>query len=149
MAISMGIVAGVRPGATLLQPVKPPSTLCILKNYVLICETVLIACIFVFGCVRLLLSQPWYTGGNGQADHVGGFAAVLLSYCMTSCTFSCFPTLQHLVCALMSCCITPCILSCFNSPASCVCTHVLLHYIMHTLLFTTLQQVVSPCIYAT
>lgn len=78
MAISMGIVAGVRPGATLLQPVKPPSTLCTLKNYMLIGETVLIACIFVFGCVRLLLSQPWYTGGNGQADHVGGFAAVLL-----------------------------------------------------------------------
>lgn len=74
----MGIVAGVRPGATLLQPVKPPSTLCTLKNYMLIGETVLIACIFVFGCVRLLLSQPWYTGGNGQADHVGGFAAVLL-----------------------------------------------------------------------
>ncbi|KAA6417980.1 MAG: hypothetical protein FRX49_12062 [Trebouxia sp. A1-2] len=43
MAISMGIVAGVRPGATLLQPVKPPSTLCTLKNYVLICETLLIA----------------------------------------------------------------------------------------------------------
>ncbi len=111
MAISMGIVAGVRPGATLLQPVKPPSTLCTLKNYVLICETVLIACIFVFGCARLLLSQLWYTGGNGQADHVGGFAAALLHYIMHIFLFL---TLQHFLSARMFCCITPCILSCFQ-----------------------------------
>ncbi|KAL0046765.1 hypothetical protein WJX82_009387 [Trebouxia sp. C0006] len=81
MAISMGIVAGVRPGATLLQPVKPPSTLCIMRNYVLICETVLIACIFVLGCVRLLLFQPWYPGGNGQADHNPVTTALWLVAC--------------------------------------------------------------------
>ena len=99
MAISMGIVAGVRPGATLLQPVKPPQTLCTLKNYVLICETALIACIIVFGCARLLLSQLWYTGGNGQSDHVGGFAAVLLHYTMHIVVLS---LLQQLVSTGMS-----------------------------------------------
>lgn len=70
MALSMGIVAAVRPASALLQPVRPPRILCTLKNYVLVCETMLIASIIVFGCIRLLESQPWYTGGTSQADHV-------------------------------------------------------------------------------
>ena len=76
MAISMGIVAGVRPAALLLQPVRPPRRLCTLKNYILIAETVLIACIFIFGCARLLMSQPWFTGGNGRHDNVRLLSAV-------------------------------------------------------------------------
>ena len=77
MAISMGIVAGVRPAAPLLQPIRPPRRLCTVKNYVLVCETMLIACGNVFGCARLLLAQPWYAGGNGQHDNVSVLATAV------------------------------------------------------------------------
>ena len=85
MALSMGILAAVRPASPLLQPVRPSRSLCTLKNYVLVCETMLIASITVFGCTRLLESQPWYTGGNSQANHVSvpsAFAQSLVNACM-------------------------------------------------------------------
>lgn len=71
MALLMGFVAAVRPAAIQLHPLRPPRSLCILKNYVLVCETMLIACAAVFGCTRLLVSQPWFTGGTSQVNHVG------------------------------------------------------------------------------
>lgn len=86
MAISMGIVAGVRPAALLLQPGRPPRSLCTPKNYILVCETIFISCFIVFGCVRLLVSQPWYTGGNGQHDHVSTCICVSFS---TLCSVPC------------------------------------------------------------
>ena len=70
MALSMGVVAAVRPASSLLQPLRPPRSLCTQRNYVLVCETMLIACIVVVGCTRLLESQSWYTGGTSHANHV-------------------------------------------------------------------------------
>lgn len=84
MAISMGIVAGVRPAALLLQPGRPARSLCTFKNYLLVSETILISCFIVFGCATILVSQPWYTGGNGQHDNVSTCVCICFS---TTCHF--------------------------------------------------------------
>ncbi|KAA6424997.1 MAG: hypothetical protein FRX49_05171 [Trebouxia sp. A1-2] len=42
MASSLGLVASLRPAAKQLQPKRPPQGLCLLMNYVLVLETVLV-----------------------------------------------------------------------------------------------------------
>ena len=78
MALSTGIVAAVQPAAKILQPVRPPGSLSLLKNYVLICVTMLISCAIVLGCTRLLVSQPGYSGGNAQLKHVSLLACLCI-----------------------------------------------------------------------
>lgn len=97
MALSMGIVAAVRPASPLLQPIRPPRSLCTLRNYVLVCETMLIACIVVFGCTRLLESQFWYTGGTGQANYVSLPSARVPDQCMHALKMP-----GHCICAISS-----------------------------------------------
>ena len=70
IAISVGIAAAVRPAAMSLTLLRPPQALCSFRNSVLLLVHCMIACCVVFGCARLLVTQPWYKGSAGQADHV-------------------------------------------------------------------------------
>ena len=78
MALSTGIVAAVQPAAKVLQPVRPPQSLSLVKNYVLICVTMLISCAIVGACAKLLVSQPWYSGGSAQLKHVSLLACMCI-----------------------------------------------------------------------
>jgi len=66
MALSLGMVASLRPAAKQLQPKCPPQGLCSLKNYVLVLETVLVSSASMAAVLVLLAHQPWFKGGNGQ-----------------------------------------------------------------------------------
>lgn len=70
MAISMGIVAGVRPEAPLLQPIRPPRRLCTVKNYVLVSVTMLIAdCV----CQKCLMSSFLIPRSHTQPNSIKSY----------------------------------------------------------------------------
>ena len=66
MALSLGMVASLRPAAKQLQPKRPPQGLCFLKNYVLVVETVFVSSASMAAVLILLTHQPWFQGGTGQ-----------------------------------------------------------------------------------
>lgn len=66
MASSLGLVASLRPAAKQLQPKRPPQGLCLLMNYVLVLETVLVSSASMAAVLILLTHQPWFQGSNGQ-----------------------------------------------------------------------------------
>ena len=70
LAISLGIVAALRPAADILQPIRPLRKLCNKTSFVLVTEHCVVACVIVFGCARVLVTQDWFTGGTGQQDLV-------------------------------------------------------------------------------
>ena len=66
MALSLGMVASLRPAARQLQPKRPPQGLLSLKNCILVLETLLVLAVSEIAVLTLLVHQPWFRGGNGQ-----------------------------------------------------------------------------------
>lgn len=66
MALSLGMVASLRPAAKQLQPRRPPQALLSLKNCVLVLATLLVSAVSEVAVLALLVKQPWFHGGNGQ-----------------------------------------------------------------------------------
>ena len=86
VAISLGVVASVRPPALHLTPQRPPQRLCTLKNCVLMCEHAFVLTFMYWGCLELLYIQPWFQGGNGSNVNVSPL------------TFAkCLPCMMHLM----------------------------------------------------
>ena len=70
VAITLGVVASLRPPAPELTPHRPPQKLCTYKNCTLVFETVLCLAIQYWGLLCYLAAQPWYHGGNGSNINV-------------------------------------------------------------------------------
>lgn len=70
VALSLGVVASARPSANRLFPTPPPSKLCRPINIILLFETQFVASMMYWGCIKLLLVQDWYKGGNGSSNYV-------------------------------------------------------------------------------
>ena len=71
MALSLGMVASLRPAAHQLQPKRPPQALLSLKNCVLVLATLLVSAASEVAVLALLVNQPWFHEGNGQNKWVG------------------------------------------------------------------------------
>jgi hypothetical protein len=71
VAISLGVVASLRPAAAELIPARPPQQISSCKNFVLLLESVAISVAFHCGCLAVLYHEPWFSGstsGNEQAS---------------------------------------------------------------------------------
>lgn len=70
VALSLGVVASARPSADRLFPTPPPNTLCRPINFILLLETQFVASMMYWGCLEVLKTRDWYSGGNGSSDYV-------------------------------------------------------------------------------
>lgn len=79
MALSLGMVASLRPAAQQLQPKRPPQDLMSLKNCVLVLETLLVSAVSTVATLALLTHQSWFHGGTGQNKWVSITTLVFIS----------------------------------------------------------------------
>ena len=81
VAITLGVVASLRPAAAELIPARPPQQISSCKNFVLLLESVAISVAFHWGCLAFLYHEPWFSGStsaNEQAS-VPACSSLLLS----------------------------------------------------------------------
>ena len=65
VAITLGIVASLRPAAAELTPARPPQLLSSYRNGVLLIESLAISAAMFWGAMTFLKHQPWFEGGTG------------------------------------------------------------------------------------
>ena len=112
MALSLGMVASLRPAAQQLQPKRPPQDLMSVKNCVLVLETLLVSAVSEVAVLVLLTHQPWFHGGTGQNEWVSIAALVLTT------------TASHLACIAMK-------FAHFSTPPTVCCIMLLLCLAWH------------------
>ncbi|DBA92220.1 TPA: hypothetical protein ACH3X1_015928 [Trebouxia sp. C0004] len=86
VAISLGVVASLRPAAAELVPARPPQQISSCKNFVLLLESVAISVAFHCGCLAVLYHEPWFSGstsGNEQNPVLSAVWPVSLAQILT------------------------------------------------------------------
>ena len=73
MAITLGVVASLRPAAAELIPARPPQKISTYKNLVLLVGTVTVSAMSYWAALTLLYHQPWFAGSTADSEQAGCF----------------------------------------------------------------------------
>ncbi|DBA84346.1 TPA: hypothetical protein ACH3X2_006236 [Trebouxia sp. C0005] len=66
IALSLGVIASLRPASEQLLPVRPSQTLNHVKNMMLVFETLVISGLMYWACLHLLKIQSWVSTSTGK-----------------------------------------------------------------------------------
>lgn len=89
MAITLGVVASLRPAAAELAPARPPQKISTYKNFVLLVGTMTVSAMSYWAALTFLYHQPWFAGSTADSEQASGCKLALL--CCTLC-WSCVVT---------------------------------------------------------
>ena len=70
IALSLGVIASLRPASEQLLPVRPSQTLNHVKNMTLVSKTLVVSGFMYWACLHLLKSQSWFGASTGKPIEV-------------------------------------------------------------------------------